>query len=115
MKSRDQIRDELQAKLLSSKAYLLWSFDVKSMAKVSDQLIIEKFLEFGDEKEWADLKQAYSLDEIFLVWKSQMLMFGKDPVRQEALVVFFFDASDPAEYISGLRKAQINELVERGS
>lgn len=111
MANNKDIRDSLQRKLLGEQKHLLWSYKVSSIKELSDDLIIEKYLQFGNESDWSNMRQAFDEKKIKEVWENQMLLYGRDLKRQEQIVAYFFKVEDPEKYISALKKQKLDRLI----
>jgi len=108
--AKNDIRLKLERALLNKKKSLMWSYDLsKKNIGVSDKVLIEKYLEFGNPKEWNMLKQVYSSSEIKEIWYHNMLGFGADEKRQKNIISHFFDAINPSIYLKNERKNKLRE------
>ena len=107
-------RKRLENRLLGSRSFLLWSYNKEGISSLSDQLIIGRFLSFGNREEWNDLKQAFSTEQIKDVWKNEMLLGQYQSEKQKELVRFFFGSKDPKQYIYKNRKRALANIFERG-
>lgn len=114
MAYKSDIRDKLERKLLGELKHLLWSYNVAKVKRLPEELIIEKYLQFGNKSDWDNLRRAFGERKIKAVWKDQMLLSGRDPEKQEQIVAYFFNASNPEKYISALKEKKLNRLVSRG-
>ena len=114
MAYKNDIRDRLERKLLGELKHLLWSYDVSNIKRLPEELIIEKYLQFGNKSDWNNLRQAFDEKKIRAVWSNQMLLSGRDLEKQEQIVAYFFNAANPEKYISALKKKKLNRLVARG-
>ncbi|MEQ8881396.1 MAG: hypothetical protein RLQ12_17260 [Cyclobacteriaceae bacterium] len=114
MAKNKDIRDGLERKLLGELKHLLWSYNVSSIEVLPDDLIIEKYLQFGNESDWNNLRLAFDEKQIKAVWEDQMLLYGRELKKQEQIVAYFFNVEDPEKYISALKKQKLDRLVARG-
>ncbi|MCF6353461.1 MAG: hypothetical protein L3J06_10660 [Cyclobacteriaceae bacterium] len=112
MESKEKIRQKLAEALLNNKNSLLWSYDLSDKnIRISDKMIIQKYLEFGNKQEWAMLKKGYPLSDIKEVWIKNIIGFGANQPLQKKIVKCFFDASEPSNYLKNERKNQFEKSI----
>ncbi|MEQ9309852.1 MAG: hypothetical protein RLN90_10385 [Balneolaceae bacterium] len=114
MKVQDlAVRNQLEKRLLNGRSELLWSYNKNNLKSLSDNLIISKFLAYGNKNDWKDLKIAFDKSSIKHVWENEMLLAGFNHSKQKALVSFFFNSINPSRYISDNRRRKLNRGFER--
>ena len=113
-KEKDILVCKLQDSLVKMGRKALWSYDLSNLPeKISDKIIIEKILLFGDINNWQDLKKAYSIEYIKDVWLQNMALGGFHPEKQEQIAQYFFKINNLPVFLAEYRDNYINDLVER--
>ncbi len=112
MKAKLDIRSNLKNALLNEKKVLMWSYDLsKGDLEVPDKIIVEKYLQFGNKREWSLLNSAFDLDFIKEVWINNLVYCGLYEAKQRSIARSFFNIRRPAEYLKKLRKAHIERSI----
>jgi hypothetical protein len=108
-----QIRRDLLKKLQQVNAF--WYYDPLAVSGISDDIVIEKVLEYLDIEEIRQLFQIYTSKEIKRVWKDKMLR--QEPMfhNLNRLYAFLlFDIKDPDRYIRNYSRSH-NESIHTGT
>lgn len=69
--SKTIIKEQIFSQLLVYQAF--WSYDVHKLTDISDNLLIEKTLLYGDIEEILLLFRAFSIQEIRAIWRTVVI------------------------------------------
>lgn len=108
----DLLKRELFDKLLEYKAF--WSYDLQSVASVSDETLIENVLLHLDLEEISILFKLFPIRKIKRIWKERMLR--REPLYHNLNILYaflFFRIKDPDRYIRQFVDDQNRRFYER--
>jgi hypothetical protein len=100
--SKKQLKEQIFSQLLVYQAF--WSYDVQKLADITDNLLIEKTLLYGDVEEILLLFRVFTIQEIREVWRNSVIPDERFYPRNYYLAKIFFNIKNPARYIKPLQK-----------
>ncbi len=112
--SKTAIKEQIFSQLLVYQAF--WSYDVHKLTDISDNLLIEKTLLYGDVEEILLLFRAFTIQEIREIWRTAVIPDQRFYPRNYYLAKIFFNIKNPARYIKPLQKKlsryeKLNSLI----
>jgi len=112
MDNSEAIKRELSQELTKEHKSWLWSYDIaKEDFILSDHLIIEKYLLWGQKKDWARIKQAFDLELIKDVWLNNLVPSGMYEEKHRRIARYFFNISQPAKYLRDARDKHLENAL----
>ncbi|MBL6448816.1 hypothetical protein JMN32_21065 [Fulvivirga sp. 29W222] len=93
----NDIVKELKEELVEKHKDWLWSNRQVGVERVSEKLLIEKYLHHGDEHQWEKLKRAFKKADIKRVWINSGGLSGSRNNNHE-VARFFFSIRNPEKY-----------------
>lgn len=81
-----------------------WSYSSESLSDLSDKLLIEECLRWGDVPEIIQLFSLFSVQTIQNVWEQQLIPDERIYPHNYYLAKIFFDIEKPDNYIKPLQK-----------
>jgi len=106
---KQEARYYLKQKLLNEDRVLLWSYRKDKHLDLPNELVIEKYLNYGVEKDLKLLLAAYPFNSIHRIWSYSILPSSRNYERQilVAKALFNMNAIDAAQYIEKQKKDRI--------
>ena len=112
MDNSEAIKRELSQGLTKEHKSWLWSYDIaKEDFILSDHLIIEKYLLWGQKKDWARIKQAFELELIKDVWLNNLVPSGMYEEKHRRIARYFFNICQPAKYLRDARDKHLENAL----
>lgn len=105
MNSKSEIiRKELEQSLLKKRLWLYSYAPNQKPERISDEMIIQKFLSYGDKRHWEKLKLAFPVNLIRQVWLHNLVPASLNDSKQERIAREVFHISKPSEYLERKQK-----------
>ena len=99
---KTQLKEQIFSQLLVYQAF--WSYDVQKLVDITDNLLIEKTLLYGDVEEILLLFRVFTIKEIKEVWRNSVIPDERFYSHNYYLAKIFFNIKNPARYIKPLQK-----------
>ncbi|MEO9849197.1 MAG: hypothetical protein ABJF65_00100 [Reichenbachiella sp.] len=110
-----KVRKDLEKKLKLNKGQM-WSYDPNvSQRRLSDKIIIMKYLNLGSEEDLNKLKMAFPINLIERYWLRGMVYGGQNEPRQIHIAKSVFGIKRPNEYLENKRANRLKKRTQRSS
>ena len=111
-----RLRDELEHKLLNENRAWMWSYDLSdpSNQRVSDGVLLKKYLQMGNQEDWAKLLEAYPKDYLFDFWVNEVVVGSMNEERDRQIGLFLFEIKDVENFLGKVRKKHLQDAIARG-
>lgn len=112
MKNSEKIKKELSRALISKHKSWLWSYNIADEnVLLSDHIIIEKYLLWGNRYDWAKIKQVFNSSLIKDIWLNNLVPSGMYEEKQRRIAKYFFNINQPSKYLKTARKKHLNNAL----
>ncbi len=107
--SKENIKEELFEKLITSKAF--WSYSNVNIENISDNLLIQKVMENLDLPDIKKLFILFNKNYVRNIWKKELIL--QDPYFRSLNILIaklFFNIKKPESYIRNVRREYIKSV-----
>ncbi len=102
--SKNELKEQIFSQLLVYQAF--WSYDVHTLSDITDNILIEKTLLYGDVEEILLLFRVFTIQEIREVWRNSVIPDERFYPRNYYLAKIFLISKTP-QGISSLYKKNL--------
>lgn len=112
MDKHQEIKEELYQKLLNVSAF--WSYDMTSVASISDELLIEKTIICLGHEELQILFELFPKKYIKKVWRERVAIAGDYYKNINYMMAhIYFDIKDPEKYMKTVSTIHVKKITEQ--
>ncbi|MEP2025514.1 MAG: hypothetical protein ABJH98_17655 [Reichenbachiella sp.] len=110
-----KVRKDLEKKLKLNRGHM-WSYDPNlAQRRLSDKVIILKYLDLGSQEDLNKLKMAFPINLIERYWLRGMVYGGQNEPRQIHIAKSVFGIKRPNEYLENKRANRLKKRTQRSS